>query len=751
MPEPPSFSIVINTDNRADSLARTLESLRHLDYDDFEVCVVCGPSPDGTAEVLEPWRDKIKVEHCPMRNLAVSRNIGIALAAGDIVAFIDDDAVPEAEWLRDLAGAYEAPEIDAAGGFVHDHTGVAYQWRYGTTNRLGETKLDWKRATPELNVAGASSFPTLLGTNCSFRRRILIGLGGFDEEYEYYLEETDLCCRLIDSGGKIAQIAGAIVHHELAPGGRRTERRRLRYWYPTVKNKIYFALVNGRAHHNLPETLRDVTLFIDDYRAALERDIATGEQTEADLARFHAEVARAWGEGLTRGLAGHRQLLRPETLSRYASPFLPFDAPVPVGGRKTFCFLTQHHPPAPMGGIARSVPRLARAIAALGHHAHVLTRATEHDSVDFGDGVWVHRIVPRPAAPPALSKGLTVPQGIWNHAAAMLGGVERIAAHRPVECVYAPLWDCEGVAILLDSRFPLVVEIHTPMHTVVSSQTRLQTDAAFMASVAKPIMALEKRLLSDAAGLRGNSHAIAREIERSYGVILGPRLRVIPHAIEDWRDSPFVAPAPLPPGSIRLLFVGRLEPRKGIDVLLSAAIPLLARFPRAHLDIVGDDTLAGPEGRTYRAMFAADSAYAGIRDRVRFHGEVGEDRLRGFYRACDVFVAPSRFESFGLILLEAMMFAKPVVCCRAGGMPEVVVEGETGLLAEPGDAASLERSLARLIEDPALREKLGDAGRCRYEARFMPERMAKEVAAFLIDKAVAHRRVAAAPRQAAAE
>src|SRR5262249_4996186 len=84
-------------------------------------------------------------------------------------------------------------------------------------------------------------------------------------------------------------------------------------------------------------------------------------------------------------------------------------------------------------------------------------------------------------------------------------------------------------------------------------------------------------------------------------------------------------------------------------------------------------------------------------------------KLRGFYRACDIFAAPSRFESFGLILLEAMMFAKPIVCCRAGGMPEVVVEDETGLLAEPGDPASLERCLARLIEDPALRRRLGAA------------------------------------------
>lgn len=117
-----------------------------------------------------------------------------------------------------------------------------------------------------------------------------------------------------------------------------------------------------------------------------------------------------------------------------------------------------------------------------------------------------------------------------------------------------------------------------------------------------------------------------------------------------------------------------------------------------------------------------------------------------------MFVAPSRFESFGLILLETMMFGKPVVACRAGGMAEVVAEGETGLLAEPGDAASLERCLAALVEDAGLRERLGVAARRRYEAHFTAERMARDVAVFLSGIAEGHRESAVpAARLAAAE
>jgi glycosyltransferase involved in cell wall biosynthesis len=89
------------------------------------------------------------------------------------------------------------------------------------------------------------------------------------------------------------------------------------------------------------------------------------------------------------------------------------------------------------------------------------------------------------------------------------------------------------------------------------------------------------------------------------------------------------------------------------------------------------------------------------------------------------------------------------VCCRTGGMPEVVADGETALLAGPGDPLSLEQQLARLIVDATLRQALGAAGRRRYEARFMPEWTAIDVVAFLCDTAAAHRAAGKAPRQAA--
>ncbi|HLC16472.1 MAG TPA: glycosyltransferase family A protein [Thermodesulfovibrionia bacterium] len=137
-------SIVINTYNRAYSLQRTLQSLRYLNYKNFEVIVVNGPSDDDTEQVLKKFSNDIKIEKCPEKNLAVSRNIGIYAAKGDIVAFVDDDAIPEPQWLDAIVSGFDvsnSDEIGGVGGFVYDYTGANYQFKYIVCDRFGNAEV----------------------------------------------------------------------------------------------------------------------------------------------------------------------------------------------------------------------------------------------------------------------------------------------------------------------------------------------------------------------------------------------------------------------------------------------------------------------------------------------------------------------------------------------------------------------------------------------------------------------------------
>ena len=150
--------------------------------------------------------------------------------------------------------------------------------------------------------------------------------------------------------------------------------------------------------------------------------------------------------------------------------------------------------------------------------------------------------------------------------------------------------------------------------------------------------------------------------------------------------------------------------RKGPDVLFEAMLPLLIEDPDLELEYVGRDTLATGFDGTYRERWERRlRMLPGPAARIRFTGHVDEAALQQGYADADIFCAPSRFESFGLVLLEAMQYGIPVVSTHVGGIPEVV--GDAGILVPPDDVDALRRALRSLIDDAALRRRFGAAAR----------------------------------------
>jgi glycosyltransferase involved in cell wall biosynthesis/GT2 family glycosyltransferase len=717
-------SIVVCTDARLPYLKTTLLALSYLEYRAYEVCLVCGPTEDGTRSFAAAHSPALKIAHCPARNLSQARNLGIALASGEIVAFLDDDAVPEPEWLADLNQAYEDPEVAAAGGIVYDGSGVSLQTRFATIDRLGRSYSLWDRPTPNLNFPFSPEFPHLLGANCSFRRAALLALGGFDEEYEYFLDESDLVARVNDAGLRIAQLPRAAVHHRPAPSPMRRSTRITRQWRPLIKNRVYFGLRHALGAYSRWDVLRNAIDEAANWEKEVARQVAEGALAPEDLERFVREAE----SGVEAGQAAAR--LPPKLMRAPAAPapFLPF-AVAPPRARLCLCLVTQDYPPGQNGGIARHVAEVATEWARLGHHVHVLTRASEGPTVGFEDGVWVHRLDIDDAIgpPPDLVAPHEIPRELWGWSRTAFEAAAKLDATRPINLVYAPLWDAEPMAFVHAPRFPLMVALQTTLDFWLDSQPACRADPKWMAARGAPLLALERWILERSPRLHANSRAILIDICERYRVgIDDERVALVPHGLSDWKAAAAVAErdrfSPLPPTAaspgLRFLFVGRLESRKGIDTLLAAAPEALRRLPGARLDIVGDFKIERAEGGTYRAAFLADPSHLDLRDRIVFHGRVEEAELRRFYARCDVLVAPSRYESFGLIYLEGMVFGKPVIGGRGGGGPEVIEEGVTGLLIDPGDVEGLTAAMLRLAEDAALRRAMGEAGRRRYEAEF---------------------------------
>ena len=217
------------------------------------------------------------------------------------------------------------------------------------------------------------------------------------------------------------------------------------------------------------------------------------------------------------------------------------------------------------------------------------------------------------------------------------------------------------------------------------------------------------------------SEAVAAWVREHTG--LGPeRVRRVYYGLD---TTPYEGVRPVDAAEPVIGMVARLAPQKGHTVLLDALPRVIERIPALQVELVGHEHL------TTAAELEAYARERGLADHVRLLG-FRED-LPALFQRWRLMALPSLWEGFGLVLLEAMAAGRPVVASRVGPIPEVVVDGETGLLVEPGDSAALAAALLELLERPERAEALGEAGRERVRRDFRLERMVEEIAALYVE------------------
>jgi hypothetical protein len=374
-----------------------------------------------------------------------------------VVAFLDDDAIPDPYWLVQLAAGYDSERIGGVGGVVYDYTGYSFQFAASVTDRIGNARYDVKPPYWGYLLPGGDQFLHLQGTNASFRRRCLEEIGGFDEEIEYFLDETEVCLRLVDRGHQLRLLDCAAVYHKFLPSHLRNELKIYRKPFPVIKNKCYFAL---RAR--LPSTpLEDVLVKCQEFADRVIQDARTyhywGALTTEELRTFEDDVDRGLWMGIGRGLSSERksgqiEAARPED-------FRPYPRLIPPYGPLNLCFVCHAQPTE--DGIGRTMSDRARGIAALGHEVHFITRSADHNRVDFEDGVWVHRLLPEKEGPWGNAELAPTVRAELGHAAAAHKEVCRIRQWRRVDLVdvSAPEWD--GLLCLEDEGLNCLLTLHS--------------------------------------------------------------------------------------------------------------------------------------------------------------------------------------------------------------------------------------------------------------------------------------------------
>lgn len=361
------------------------------------------------------------------------------------------------------------------------------------------------------------------------------------------------------------------------------------------------------------------------------------------------------------------------------------------------------------GGIGTYTRAAAHGLCELGHTVHVLTPG-DRPATDDGP-VRVH--FTRTDHLPGLDKLFPGAGACWRVARAM----RRLVREHAIDLVEFPNWEGYGLLFQRTARVPVVVRLSTSSseaHAIDGSPpTRWQRWEIWR----------EKWQGRFAHTLATHSDAHRREMAAEIG-ISPDRIRVQPLGVE---VSPDWVRPPRPPGPPTVVFLGRLEHRKGTVELLQAVPEVLRRVPDARFVLIGSDRPHCPGGRTHVHYLEQDFPPE-VRERVTLAGRLPQDEVDRRLQTADLFVAPSRYESFGLIFLEAMRWGTPVVGTTAGGIPEIVEDGKTGMLVRPEAPAELAAAIAGLLLDPVRRAELGAAGRRRVEQEFSVRRMAERVA-----------------------
>ena len=370
------------------------------------------------------------------------------------------------------------------------------------------------------------------------------------------------------------------------------------------------------------------------------------------------------------------------------------------------------YPPLIYGGLGRHVHGLAEALAADGHDVTVISQAMP--GVAGEDEAGGARIIRAEANAPSDDFAAWV--SALNHAQ-IARAAELLNDWRP-DVVHAHDWLAAEAGTTLAWRFgcPLVATIHATEAglwngwlTTPLSLARHDTEAWLVHSAARTIVC---------------SAAMKAEVSNAFGVDPA-ELTEVPNAVDPpaWQSTPDQRHAmrvrmSIADGDPLVVLAGRIEWEKGGDVAVRALPHIRHRHGGTQLVLAGSGSQ-----RSSLTELATEHDVAGA---VHFAGHLDEGELAALLGAADVALVPSSYEPFGMVALEASASGTPVIAGAAGGLPEVVASGETGLLVPPRDPAALADAVVQLLEDPGYGTRLVEAAQREIAKRFVWPLVARE-------------------------
>ena len=383
----------------------------------------------------------------------------------------------------------------------------------------------------------------------------------------------------------------------------------------------------------------------------------------------------------------------------------------------------EYPPETGFGGIGTYTWYHARALARLGHEVHViagLSRGTGPAPAcrQEPSGVSVHRFRAEGRIMPLFQsfgrRGCHWTQQRLENGWSMYGALAALLAQHKFDIAEMPECGAEGWRINARLPIPTVVRFHSPSRLIMPFYDVPKADIAMCS-------ALEDRAIRHASALTSCSQFLADEAQSKLGV--ETPIQVIPNGLdlELFDNAPIMDVAAkygLPRDRVTILFTGRMERRKGSHLFAAIAGSVL-RTHNAAFVFAGEDLFG------HMKQLLAEVSGLETRGSIHYVGKLPLDELRSFIRVADITMLPSLWENCPYSCLEAMAAGRAIVASDQGGLPELIRHGHNGMLATTGEPESFASHLKALIDDEALRLRLGTCARQTVEDRYTDSHVAR--------------------------
>jgi len=659
-----------------------------------ELIIVLGPNQGDSLTALKSVATPfpMRIYETTQRNLCWSRNIGLKVSESDFIAYIDDDAIPEPNWLRNIVIPFADPKIGLVGGWTRFKSSMKFQ-----NQNQSVTESLRVRSLVVNEKPGKHEYFSPLGANFAIRRSTGIDLNGFDNYVEWWGDEADFAIRMSKTQYVATFEPSAIVHHFQANSDfRKSVVSEVNVRTPW-RSRSYLMAKHSKSIKFLGSILE--TDF-EVSKQSLEWARINNELEKDDYSRLIQEIRDGIREGIKSGVKNRK--IQHSGLDQINENLVPVHKVGVKLSKENYTglapiFVYREEPGKSAGGITNWITEMCKEFGDKGIPSLYIcqNKNLEITSVNYLEGYWIFQVgndlyfnleFARQTFPPDLQ--------IFGIMARNL--INIISEGFSISDIIVPSFEGIGNLFIDDAR--LVTTLHTSTRESLENHPNLPFDRMTQIRV-DMINQLESEIIKSSQRIVANSLQIAKKL----GLRDSTRFRVIPHGIRISKPNQVDPNVPLKKEGPQVAFIGRWEPRKGSSYLPDIISKILDSG--ISVTIVGGD----PFLERRKALGKLGSSQ---KKNLTVLGVVEKSNLHDVYKNSDVVIIPSVYESFGLVAIEALSAGCGIVAFSGSGIEESAgncVNAEFSPVGDVEDFVEKTLKLAnKIFSNSSLRNKSSD-------------------------------------------